>query len=122
MQPALLAGQIVQSLSSCALKVTGEFGSYLLLAQAWILDANIGKVTPDKDAPSDVDKIVQEIRKLHLPIASREWLYKYMEDAGYSEGLRLWMGSNLVPDGQGKYKWGFNIEGASGQSETHPTS
>ena len=92
---------------------------HLLLVQAWILDANIGKVTPDKDAPSDVDKIVQEIRKLHPPIASREWLYKYMEDAGYSEGLRLWMGSNLVPDGQGKYKWGFNIEGASGRSAYH---
>lgn len=81
--------------------------------QVWILDANIGKVTVDKDAPSDVDKIVTEISNLRPPIASREWLYKYMEDQGYSMGLRLWMGSNLVPDGQGKLKWGFNIDGAS---------
>ena len=83
--------------------------------QVWILDANIGKVIPDKDAPSDVDKVVKDIRGLQSPIASRDWLYKYMEDRGYSMGLRLWMGSNLVPDGQGKLKWGFNIEGASGE-------
>lgn len=70
---------------------------------------------PDKDAPSDVDKVVKDIRGLQPPIASRDWLYKYMEDRGYSMGLRLWMGSNLVPDGQGKLKWGFNIEGASGE-------
>ena len=70
---------------------------------------------PDKDAPSDVDKLFTEIQKLPAPIASREWLYTHMKGKGYSEGLRLWMGSNLVPDGQGKYKWGFNIEGASGQ-------
>lgn len=88
--------------------------------QVWILDTNIGKVTVDKDAPSDVDNIVKEIRHLHSPIASREWLYKYMEDRGYSTGLRLWMGSNLVPDGQGKLKWGFNIEGASGELAEEP--
>ena len=84
--------------------------------QTWILDANIGEVVLDKDAPSDVDKIIKEIKGLLPPIASREWLYKYMEDQGYSTGLRLWMGSNLVPDGQGKYKWGFNIEGADGEA------
>lgn len=87
--------------------------------QAWVLDANIGKVVPDKDAPSDVDKIIKEIRSLSPPIASREWLYKYMEDKGYSQGLRLWMGSNLVPDGQGKLKWGFDIEGAIGMYESY---
>jgi hypothetical protein len=84
--------------------------------QVWILDSNIGKVTPNKDAPSDVDRVIKEIKGLQHPIASREWLYKFMEDQGYSLGLRLWMGSNLVPDGQGKLKWGFNIEGASGET------
>jgi len=84
--------------------------------QVWILDSNIGKVTLNKDAPSDVDRVIREIKGLQHPIASREWLYKFMEDQGYSLGLRLWMGSNLVPDGQGKLKWGFNIEGASGET------
>jgi len=84
--------------------------------QIWILDSNIGKVTLNKDAPSDVDRVIREIKGLQHPIASREWLYKFMEDQGYSLGLRLWMGSNLVPDGQGKLKWGFNIEGASGET------
>ena len=79
------------------------------------MDANIGKVTLNKDAPSDVDKIIKEIKDIPLPIASRDWLYKYMEDRGYSIGLRLWMGSNLVPDGHGKLKWGFNIQGADGE-------
>lgn len=87
--------------------------------QAWVLDANIGKVTPDKDAPSDVDKIIKEIRSLTPPIASREWLYKYMGDKGYSTGLQLWMGSNLVPDGQGKLRWGFDIDGAIGMYESY---
>ena len=84
--------------------------------QVWILDSNIGKVTLNKDAPSDVDRVIREVKGLQHPIASREWLYKFMEDQGYSLGLRLWMGSNLVPDGQGKLKWGFNIEGASGET------
>lgn len=84
--------------------------------QTWVLDANIGEVVLDKDAPSDVDKIIKEIKSLQPPIASREWLYKYMEERGYSTGLRLWMGSNLVSDGQGKYKWGFNIQGADGEA------
>ncbi len=84
--------------------------------QVWILDSNIGKVTLNKDAPSDVDRVIREIKGLQHPIASREWLYKFMEDQGYSLGLSLWMGSNLVPDGQGKLKWGFNIEGASGET------
>ena len=102
----------VQLEASTALLSTAWFRT---ATQVWILDANIGKVTVDKDAPSDVDKIVTEISNLRPPIASREWLYKYMEDQGYSMGLRLWMGSNLVPDGQGKLKWGFNIDGASGE-------
>lgn len=87
--------------------------------QAWILDANIGKVTPDKDAPSDVDHIIKEIRSLTPPIVSREWLYKYMGDKGYSSSLQLWMGSNLVPDGQGKLKWAFNIDGAIGMYDSY---
>lgn len=82
-----------------------------------MLDANIGKVTLNKDAPSDVDKIIKEIKDIPLPIASREWLYNYMEDRGYSIGLRLWMGSNLIPDGHGKLKWGFNIQGADGEQQ-----
>ena len=86
------------------------------------MDANIGKVMLNKDAPSDVDKIIKEIKDIPLPIASREWLYSYMEDRGYSIGLRLWMGSNLVPDGRGKLKWGFNIQGADGEQQQalHP--
>lgn len=40
-----------------------------------------------------------------------------MEDRGYSIGLRLWMGSNLIPDGHGKLKWGFNIQGADGEQQ-----
>ena len=87
--------------------------------QAWVLDANIGKVTLDKDAPSDVDKIIKEIRSLTPPIASREWLYKYMGDKGYSKGLQLWMGSNLVPDRHGKLRWGFDIDGAIGMYESY---
>lgn len=81
------------------------------------MDANIGKVTLNKDAPSDVDKIIKEIKDIPLPVASREWLYNYMEDRGYSIGLRLWMGSNLIPDGHGKLKWGFNIQGADGEKQ-----
>lgn len=90
--------------------------------QVWILDSNIGKVTLNKDAPSDVDRVIMEIKGLQHPIASREWLYKFMEDQGYSLGLRLWMGSNLVPDGQGKLKWGFNIEGASDMYQSYQES
>ncbi|DBA71709.1 TPA: hypothetical protein ACH3X2_001158 [Trebouxia sp. C0005] len=93
-----------------------------MIGEVWILDSNIGKVTLNKDAPSDVDRVIREVKGLQHPIASREWLYKFMEDQGYSLGLRLWMGSNLVPDGQGKLKWGFNIEGASDMYQSYRES
>ena len=86
--------------------------------QTWVLDVSIGK--SDKHAPTDVDNIVAEIRRLQAPIVSRERLYDYIEQRGYSLGFRMWMGSNLVSDGQGRLKWGFNVEGANGKLVISP--
>lgn len=39
----------------------------------------------------------------------REWLYKFLEEKHFSEGFRLWMGSNLAMK-KGAYEWTFDIK------------
>lgn len=79
--------------------------------QVWVLDSAVGK--SGGQLPTDVDNVMAEITKVELPVISREALYKQMEAAGFSLGLRQWMGSNLVPARKGKgYEWAFNLKGA----------
>ena len=46
-------------------------------------------------------------------------LRRYLDERGFSEALRLWLGSNLVPDGQGKLTWSFNVHGAKDMFESY---
>ena len=80
-------------------------------AQVWVLDSAVGRAGKQKG--TDVDRVMAEISKVPMPIASREALYSHMEAAGFTLGLRQWMGSNLVPakGGQG-LQWAFNLQGA----------
>ena len=39
----------------------------------------------------------------------REWLYKHLEEQGFSPGFRQWMGSNLRAE-NGQFSWTFNIK------------
>lgn len=77
--------------------------------QVWVLDSMIGKAPASSEA-SDVGRVLDEIGNVQLPVASREDLYKQMEAAGFSLGLRQWMGSNLIENRQlGGLEWMFNL-------------
>ena len=56
-------------------------------------------------------QVINEILGIALPVPSREWLYKYMTDRGYSTAIQQWLGSNLVGT-RGGFKWAFDISGA----------
>ena len=50
---------------------------------------------------------IQDQQSLSMPC--REWLYKHLEERGFSSGFRQWMGSNLVAD-KGQFSWTFDIK------------
>uniref|UniRef100_A0A061S9H1 Alpha beta hydrolase domain-containing protein 11-like n=1 Tax=Tetraselmis sp. GSL018 TaxID=582737 RepID=A0A061S9H1_9CHLO len=79
--------------------------------QAWVLDSVPGTVPGDSCA---VHGVLSSVKEIPLPIPSREWLYGFLRDKGYPEGLRQWLGTNLVPDSAdgSKLTWQFEIGGA----------
>ena len=81
-----------------------------MVCQVWVLDSPLGRWTSDR--PTDTDRVINEILNIPLPVPSRRWLYDYMAERGYSEAIRHWLGSNLVPD-NGGFKWAFDISGRS---------
>ena len=46
-------------------------------------------------------------------------LCRHLDEQGFSEALSLWLGSNLVPNGQGKLTWSFNVHGAKDMFESY---
>ena len=82
--------------------------------QAWVLDASIGR-TETTGRSTDVDRVIGQLAHIPTPIASREWLYDYLSERGYTSGLQHWLGSNLLPlkNGAKGYRWAFDITGAA---------
>lgn len=80
-----------------------------MLHQVWVLDSPVGKWT--SEVPTDTDKVINEIISIPLPVPSRQWLYDYMTERGYSEPIQQWLGSNLVPSNSRGFKWAFDISG-----------
>ncbi|KAK9815258.1 hypothetical protein WJX72_000795 [[Myrmecia] bisecta] len=90
--------------------------------KVWVLDAAIGASPAGKVMPraeSDVEKVVKQLSSIPMPIPSREWLYDYLGQRSYSPGLAQWLGSNLVPIGDGQYRWAFNIKGAADMLDSY---
>ncbi|KAK9811190.1 hypothetical protein WJX73_009216 [Symbiochloris irregularis] len=98
----------------------GALPSHPQPRQVWVLDSGLGK---SSSKVTDVDRVLEEISEVQLPLASREALYDHMEKSGFSLGLRQWMGSNLVParGGQG-LEWAFDLEGAKSMYRSYQES
>lgn len=45
----------------------------------------------------------------YMTLQHREWLSRHLEEKGFSEGFRQWMGSNLRPEA-GKFSWTFDVK------------
>ena len=53
------------------------------------------------------------------PEAAFPVLCRRLDEQGFSKALSLWLGSNLVPNGQGKLTWSFNVHGAKDMFESY---
>jgi esterase len=85
---------------------TGAPGS-MPLRQVWALDANPG--TQDVGAGGEVQRVIQAVRAVPLPLSERQQLVSALTEQGLSTGLAQWMTTNLKrePDG---YHWVFNLD------------
>lgn len=80
--------------------------------QLWVLDSQPGPV-PNLPSTRDVDRVLETIKSIRLPVPTRESLYAYLSSRGFSMSLTHWLGSNLVGrSAEGPFDWAFNIEGA----------
>mmetsp|Transcript_1895 Transcript_1895/g.5548 ORF Transcript_1895/g.5548 Transcript_1895/m.5548 type:complete len:333 (-) Transcript_1895:642-1640(-) len=78
--------------------------------QMWVLDSNPGLLPKDT---GDVALVMESISHLKGPMASRDAMMVRLEELGFSEGLRLWLGSNMVADkARGGLRWTFDLAGA----------
>lgn len=78
--------------------------------QVWSLDTNPGRLTSDL---GDVALVMDSIGHLTGPMFSRQSMMTRLEEAGFAEGLRLWLGSNMVSDKRrGGLRWTFDLHGA----------
>ena len=75
-----------------------------------MLDSPLGETNGVNGQSSDTDKVINEILGISLPVPTREWLYSYMTERGYSTAIQQWLGSNLVGT-RGGFKWAFDISG-----------
>jgi len=65
-------------------------------------------------ANQEVDRIIQTIQEIPLPIPSRKWLYSHVRsELGMSLSVAHWLGSNLVGHPNGPMYWMFNVQGAA---------
>lgn len=80
--------------------------------QVWVLDSPLGETNGVSGRHSDTEKVINEILAIPLPVPTRDWLYSYMTERGYSTAIQQWLGSNLVGT-RGGFKWAFNITGDS---------
>lgn len=88
----------------------------------WVLDSKPGLVNPTQGVSRDVLRVLNQVESIPLPVPSREWLYRYLDEAGFSKGLQQWLGSNLVQAGKHEYEWIFNLEGAKQLFESYCTT
>lgn len=77
------------------------------LAQAWILDCPPG---PRALLGSDIEKVLEAVKTVHMPLESRRDLVESLRVRGLSEPLAQWMTTNLrYVDGAG-FTWRFDLK------------
>jgi esterase len=79
-----------------------------VLEQIWVLDSNPGAQEPGQD--HEISRVVAAVRKVPLPIVSRQHVVDSLMNSGMSSGLSNWMTTNIVREGN-TYRWGFDLDG-----------
>jgi esterase len=79
------------------------------LREVWSLDAPPGALPADDAVDTDVHRVLASLRRIPLPIASREALVETLRGFGHSANLALWMTTNLRPAGDSGFTWRFDL-------------
>lgn len=78
------------------------------LEQVWALDTPPSNLASEADT-SEVVQVIRALRSIPLPLAKRDALIPLLGAHGLSEGLALWMTTNLKREGQGLV-WRFDLD------------
>lgn len=97
-----------------------SFGAKVVLAyldvctvtpdQVWLLDSAVGKLDMSDGKKPEVMELIQRIKKIALPLATRKELVSILMASGFSAALSRWMTTNLKR-GEGGYIWRFHLDG-----------
>ena len=81
-------------------------------AHTWILDSVPGKYSDNgHNSPNSVLNIINTIRTMPKKFSSRETMIKDIQNHGISVGISTWLGTNMIPSGDGaSFTWCFDIE------------
>lgn len=99
------ADDVTQTIDKADVVVGHSFGGKVALALAkrawpqetWVLDCPPGPRTFGGADPSEIARVLEAIRGVHVPIASRAALVDALRGVGLSDPLAKWMTTNLRP-------------------------
>lgn len=78
------------------------------LREVWSLDAPPGALPAEDAVDTDVNRVLESLQRITLPIESREALVETLRGFGHSPNLALWMTTNLRPV-DGGFVWRFDL-------------
>eukprot|EP01025_Chloroclados_australasicus_P015342 TRINITY_DN17342_c0_g2_i1.p1 TRINITY_DN17342_c0_g2~~TRINITY_DN17342_c0_g2_i1.p1 ORF type:complete len:355 (-),score=16.30 TRINITY_DN17342_c0_g2_i1:156-1160(-) len=90
--------------------------------QVWIFDSQPGPV--DTEVTSEVQRVFQTLKGIHMPLTDRKWLDDHLTISGYSKRFVDWVGSNLVEESRGsnRFRWAFSLSGAAAMYHSYRSS
>jgi esterase len=78
--------------------------------QVWLLDSAVGKLDISDGKIPEVMRLIQHIKKIPLPLATRKELIPILMASGFTKDLSRWMTTNLKKE-KGGYIWRFHLGG-----------
>jgi pimeloyl-ACP methyl ester carboxylesterase len=84
-------------------KVMTAWAARRQVRDLWVIDAPFGKRT---FAGEEIGRVIEAVRSVSVPIASRKDLVETLRARGLSEPIAQWMTTNVRPDGG----WKFDLD------------
>lgn len=77
-------------------------------AQVWVLDS-----PPGSTATGQVERVVETLRGVPIPAASRDDVIEHLKRAGFTTQLANWIATSLDRGGDGQLRWCFDLNAVS---------
>ena len=88
------------------------------LQRVWVLDARPGIVPEDAQGRHDIAHILSTLRGIEVPAPTRDAVAEALREAGFSESLVGWMGTNLQRSDEG-FCWKFDLDAVQAMIEEY---